>query len=111
MKRKVVTFKDVGAKVVRGPDWAWYEQDRDSEYGIITDRKVQDNWCDVKWMSKTGFCLSYNYYRIGDPEDDGLRYDLCYYDQYEPEGPYIISNLIEKKLDSAFESWNINLIV
>jgi hypothetical protein len=111
MKRKVVTFSHVGAKVVRGPDWIYFNEDKYSEYGIITDNKTAaNNWCVVKWMFKTGDYLRSNYYRIGELEDDGLKYDLCYYEQYELEDPYIVSNLIEKKLDSAFESWNINLI-
>jgi len=74
---KKVTTVDVGAKVIRGPDWDHGDQDKDSVYGIIKGKSI-DGWVKVHWVSEDGKVLHSNGYRAG---YDG-KYDLCYY-----EGP------------------------
>lgn len=73
---KKVTTVDVGAKVIRGPDWEYEDQDKGSVYGIIkSDSK--NGWVTVEWISKDGKVVNSNVYRIGN--DD--KYDLCYYEE------------------------------
>jgi hypothetical protein len=65
-----VKYPIVGAKVIRGKDWDWYEQDGGSgNVGTIT-KKDSDGWVVVKW-SCGGFVARY---RIGDQE----KYDLYF---------------------------------
>jgi hypothetical protein len=81
--KRVVTTVDIGAKVVRGKDWAWSDQDAGSCYGIITEKDSSTNWVAIDWISDTGRVITGGYqYRIGDLN----KYDLYYYD-----GPEVIT--------------------
>ena len=81
---RMVTTADIGAKVVRGKDWKWYDrkdwkwydQDKDSVYGVIVDNN-KDGWVVVEWISKDGKVLNRYRYRIGDED----CYDLYYYEE------------------------------
>lgn len=46
----VVTMDNVvvGARVKRGPDWQWWDQDGGGE-GVITNYEPGDKWVAVKW--------------------------------------------------------------
>lgn len=81
--KKVVTTADIGAKVVRGKDWIWSDQDAGSCYGVITEKNSSIGWIGVDWISDTGKVITgiYNY-RIGNDH----KYDLYYY-----EGPEIVT--------------------
>lgn len=64
-----VKYPIVGAKVIRGKDWGWFEQDGGSgNVGIIT-KKDYYGWVVVKWS-----CGYEARYRIGDQE----KYDLYF---------------------------------
>lgn len=108
MKRKVVKFIDPGAKVVRGPDWEWGNQDKGSVYGIIDPRhKGLTGWVNVSWIDKDNKWLNSANYRVR--EDGDPVYDLCYYDRYEDE--VFIYDTVLEKTDKPFKSYNINLII
>ena len=64
---RIVTSSDVGAKVVRGRDWSWRDQDGNG-VGTILGLSSQ-GWVTVKWNNG-----DQNSYRIG-AED---KYDLYY---------------------------------
>jgi hypothetical protein len=49
--KRVVTTVDVGAKVVRGKDWSWSDQDAGSCYGIITEKDSSTNWVAIDDLS------------------------------------------------------------
>jgi hypothetical protein len=66
---KSVTTIDIGARVVRGKDWKWDDQDRGRMGTIIRDSI--NNWVEVDWDYED---VSMFGYRIG--EDD--EYDLYY---------------------------------
>ena len=53
----------IGDKVVRGPDWIWGDQDRNSIYGIVdgVDNSKKFN-VRVKWEDKHGKTVDYNNY-------------------------------------------------
>lgn len=78
-----VTFNNIklGAKVVRGKDWQWSNQDRNSIYGIITmTGKSNHRWCQLNWIDKDGRIINHNVsYRIGEKG----AYDLYYYENEE----------------------------
>jgi hypothetical protein len=76
--KKVVTTADTDAKVVRGKDWEWVDQDKNSIYGIIKGA-CGSGWVKVAWYSKEGIKLNSESYRIG----AGGKYDLYYYDGAE----------------------------
>lgn len=41
-----------GTKVVRGPDWKWYDQDRGgSGVGTVLSPVADDGWVRVQWVS------------------------------------------------------------
>ena len=41
-----------GTKVVRGPDWKWYDQDRGgSSIGTVLAAVADDGWVRVQWAS------------------------------------------------------------
>ena len=65
---RVVKTADIGARVVRGKDWEWGDQDAHG-VGTITGGGNSDGWVRVDWD-----CGSQNKYRIG---DDG-NFDLYY---------------------------------
>lgn len=71
--KRMVTTCDIGAKVVRGRNWCWYDQDND-DFGIITEPANNDGWARVRWENG-----SVNSYRIG----AGDKYDLYYHDDIE----------------------------
>lgn len=80
--KKVVTTVDIGAKVVRGRDWDWGDQDKDSIYGIA-EKASEGGWIQVIWYSKEGNKLNTDSYRIGAQG----KYDLYYYDGAEEVTP------------------------
>lgn len=65
---KIVTTRDIGARVVRGRDWKWGEQDKNGT-GTIIEGGYTERWTGVKWDSGHTNC-----YRIGDDN----KYDLYY---------------------------------
>jgi hypothetical protein len=66
---RIVTSADVGAKVVRGRDWDWGDQDGNGVGTILS--KSSEGWVIVKWNNGLQ-----NSYRIG---GDACKYDLYYY--------------------------------
>lgn len=74
---RMVTTPDIGAKVIRGRDWEWGDQDRGSVYGVIVWQK-RDGWVRVEWKNKNNNVICGNSYRIG---TDGY-YDLYYYPEF-----------------------------
>jgi hypothetical protein len=75
---KIVDKYVEGMKVVRGRDWKWYDQDKRSEYGIVSRHGDVNNWINVMWYSADGKKLPGSYgYRIG---DQGC-YDLYEYEE------------------------------
>ena len=71
LPNRTVTMENayVGAKVMRGPDWKWRNQDG-GEGNIGTIENVQANiWVSVRWSR-----ASWNSYRVG-AEDS---YDLIF---------------------------------
>ena len=111
MKRKIVKFIDPGAKVVRGPDWEWGNQDKDSIYGVIdSEPSGLTGWATVYWLDRKGELINSFNYRVKEEEESGeYVYDLCYYDKYEHD-VFIYDTDLEKT-DKPFKSYNINLIV
>lgn len=110
MKRKIVKFKDVGAKVVRGPDWEWKDQDKGSVYGIInSDEQSSLNWVSVDWINPKGEVIASYGYRIGVVYGKPA-YDLYYYDQYEKHNDLIHDTYLEK-ITVKPVPYNINLII
>jgi hypothetical protein len=76
--KKVVTTVDTDAKVVRGKDWEWGDQDKNSIYGIIKGASGS-GWVKVEWYSKEAIKIDTNSYKIGADR----KYDLYYYDGAE----------------------------
>lgn len=68
MKHPAVTKHNliIGARVRRGPDWAYADQDKGSEYGIIVnDDHRSKGWVNVHWYDKDDKCINdRNAYRI-----------------------------------------------
>lgn len=65
---KIVTTRDIGARVVRGRDWAWGEQDNNTT-GTIIEGGGSSGWTRVEWDNRDKNC-----YRIGYENS----YDLYY---------------------------------
>lgn len=63
----------IGAQVRRGPDWAWWDQDRGRDGVIIEKNPYFIGWVRVKWTGSEMFESVYSY-RIGAQG----RYDLIY---------------------------------
>ena len=70
----------VGMKVVRGRDWQWADQDKDSAYGVIT-RIRSDKWVCVNWENPNNRKYQDYIYRVG----SGLCYDLYMYESSVPK--------------------------
>jgi hypothetical protein len=97
--KRVVTTVDVGAKVVRGKDWSWSDQDAHSCYGVITERDSSTGWVAIDWISDSGRVITQGYqYRIGDLN----KYDLYYYD-----GPEVVA----KAEPLVFDKYKIGDVV
>lgn len=97
---RMVTTADIGAKVIPGRDWKWYDQDKDSVHGVIMSDSSY-GWVRVEWISKDGKTLRYNRYRIGAEN----CYDLYYYEEEEfvlPEKWYV---QITEENKAVLESW------
>jgi hypothetical protein len=113
MKRKIVKFEDVGAKVVRGPDWKWKDQDKGSIYGIILPNASSKGWVSVDWIGPKNKVIASYGYSIGTvygvPAYGVPAYDLYYYDQYEHE-VFIYDTDLEK-ITVKPVPYNINLII
>lgn len=78
MNEKIVTKHNykINDKVVKGRDWKWYDQDKGSDYGIITDTYLP-GWVVVNWVrEEDGMVLERASYRV---EAEGC-YDLYFYD-------------------------------
>lgn len=78
-KGEIVTQENlvIGAKVLRGPDWSYNNQDKNSIYGItegITD--IDNDYVRVSWYDKNLKVTNSNSYRIGIENN----YDLIYYE-------------------------------
>ena len=108
--KRVVTTVDVGAKVVRGKDWSWSDQDDGSCYGIITKRDSSTGWVAIDWISDTGRVITQDYqYRIGDLN----KYDLYYYDGPEvvtPE-PVFVPPIVAKPEPLILDKYKIGDVV
>ena len=110
MKRKIVKFKDVGAKVVRGPGWKWKDQDKGSVYGVITSEELGSlAWVSVDWIDPKGKIIASYGYRTGAVYGKPV-YDLYYYDQYEKHSALIHDTYLEK-ITVKPVPYNINLII
>ena len=70
----------VGMKVVRGRDWQWADQDKDSPYGVIT-RIRSDKWVCVNWENPNNRQHHEYIYRVG----SDLCYDLYMYESSVPK--------------------------
>lgn len=76
MSNKIVTesnFK-IGDKVIRGRDWAWADQDKDSIYGVINSDSGR-GWVEVKWVNHKGLTVNTQTYEVG-PH----TFDLYFYE-------------------------------
>lgn len=71
---KIVTTRDIGARVVRGRDWDWGNQDNNTT-GTIIEGGGSSGWTRVKWDNGDENC-----YRIGDSN----KYDLYYAEDQTP---------------------------
>lgn len=71
---KIVTTRDIGARVVRGRDWCWGDQGNNTT-GTIIDESDLLEWIRVKWDNG-----DVNSYRIGDEN----KYDLYYAEDQTP---------------------------
>lgn len=71
---KIVTTRDIGARVVRGRNWDWGEQGNNTT-GTIIEGGGSLGWTKVKWDNGDNNC-----YRIG----DGNKYDLYYAEDQTP---------------------------
>lgn len=60
----------IGLKVIRGKDWDYGDQDRDSRFGTIMEYDTSYGWTRVKWES--GYTDSYRIGAYG-------YYDLYFY--------------------------------
>lgn len=64
MKNVSVTIENykIGDKVVRGKDWCFANQDKDSEYGEIIYEHNNDGWVSVRWQSgyTNDYCINEN---------------------------------------------------
>lgn len=76
MSNRIVTKENykIGDKVVRGRDWRYGDQDKESIYGIIYDNDY-GNWVKVKWINHKGMIVYKDSYRVG-PE----KFDLYFYE-------------------------------
>lgn len=73
---KIVTTRDIGARVVRGRDWDWdCGIQGNNTTGTIIEDEVSSGWTRVKWDNGDE-----NTYRIG----DGNKYDLYYAEDQTP---------------------------
>jgi len=69
---------DVGARVQRGADWKWGQQDGGAGSIGLLDRVDKPGWAHVSWANGSG-----NAYRIG---TEG-KYDLVYAEDFTPPKP------------------------
>lgn len=64
----------VGTKVTRGPDWGFYDQDEDSDYGIVTGSPYTSytsdgsplSWVTVNWVKENGTVVNSDSYPVYD---------------------------------------------
>lgn len=101
-KEVSVKHHDVGAKVVRGKDWDWKDQDARVFYGFILEQQPDEpGWVSVDWVNKQGKYVSNNHYRVG---ADGC-YDLYYYEDPKhnkpPQLPEDVAEFVQWVLDKA----------
>jgi len=75
-----VTTEDIGAVVVRGPEWHYNEQDRRAMYGV-TEKKSSHGWMKVTWYNAYHKETNHNSYEWLE------RHDLAY---YNPDKKYTI---------------------
>lgn len=101
MRQIPVVNPKIGDKVVRGKDWEWGDQDRNSEYGTVTKIK-EDNWCSVEWVNKNHEVVNRQSYRIGAES----KYDLYYYDTKSFEERHVVTDpKIGEKVVRNPENW------
>ncbi|XP_045131795.1 E3 ubiquitin-protein ligase HECTD1-like isoform X14 [Portunus trituberculatus] len=82
VKSQMVKYMVVGARVVRGLDWKWRDQDGNPpSEGTITG-ELHNGWIDVTWDHGAS-----NSYRMG---AEG-KYDLKLAPGYDPESPQVAS--------------------
>ncbi len=76
MSNKIVTQDNVkvGDKVVRGRDWSYGDQDKDSIYGIVYNHDGRC-WVTVNWINHKGMIVYQDGYQIGP-----YSYDLYFYE-------------------------------
>lgn len=77
---RIVENPKAGEKVIRGRDWDYSDQDRNSVYGRVVNTSESSHWVRVEWISKSGEVINSNSYRIG----EGGKYDLYYYEESKP---------------------------
>ena len=77
-----VTTEDIGAVVVRGPDWHYNDQDHGAMYGITEESDHNSSkWLKVTWYNAHHKKTGRNSYEWGE------RHDLAY---YNPDDKYTI---------------------
>jgi len=94
MKPMVITedLATIGMRVMRGPSWAWGDQDGGiGGKGTIT-KLLQNGWVMVKWDNSTSDAL----YRVG----HGGDYDLVMYDPFTSTG-INLANPYSKRVSQA----------
>lgn len=77
-----VTTEDIGAVVVRGPDWEWDEQDYGALYGVIGKKAsyTEGGWANVTWYNAGHMKVNRNSYRWEHYQD------LAYYNPDDKHG-------------------------
>lgn len=64
----------IGDKVVRGRDWKWGDEDKDSVYGVIY-AGVDGGWLSVSWINYKGRIVNKQEYEVGPNQ-----FDLYFYE-------------------------------
>jgi hypothetical protein len=101
---EIVKSPQIGDKVVRGRDWDYGDQDRNSIYGkVIGFDTGKKGWCRVDWVSSNGSVLDSNCYRYG---TDGPC-DLYYYKESKfSVGDTVVGNEMASKMyGTTVEGW------
>ena len=103
MRNVIVTKENafLGMKVVRGRDWKYMEQDKDSVYGVITKITPED-WVYVDWIDEEGNINNNNCYEIG----YNNIYSLYEYDS-KLNNKNQISEIMENRLLTVEEISNL----
>jgi len=123
---RMVTTCDIGARVVRGRDWGWGNQDGNKP-GTIVKLDSEDGWCYVLWdvekykdVYRIGYDNKYDLYYASHPQEtpveqsaQALERPTCAYDNAVCTVTYgdcdhcdrsVLTDEEAKKLESTMES-------